>query len=235
MGSWSALYFRGEMPAGFRPEVEGPCEVRRVAEWTELLLPGVADGAASASSLSKCIQGEVIEVIIQTTASVVGVAHFYRGNCQRRITYADGSWIGVEGEPKPWEARLFSQEELDAAKEVTDPNNDAELEAAFASKTLAVGSYLPCPREWETLFNALDVTQAEWDAAHRRPAIFQLEGCVTSKVTYVARSALLAGAGCAVGLLLTKEAGLAGLSSVLLLVAFGAGFLRRMNVGRWFF
>ncbi|HVY28351.1 MAG TPA: hypothetical protein VHB79_17470 [Polyangiaceae bacterium] len=235
MGSWSALYFRGELPADFRPEVEGPCLVYRVGQWTELVLPGVADGAASAAALSRRISGQVIEIIVQTTASVVGVAHFENGACQRRIEFADGSWCRVEGEPKPWEDRLFSREELEAAKEVSDPEDDAELEAAFADKVLAAGRSLPWPREWETLFAALDVTRAEWDAAHERPPLSQVQGRATSKLTHAARFSLLAGVGSVIALMLTRDAGFAGLAVVLLLVAWGAAFLRRMNVGRWFF
>jgi len=235
MGSWSALYFRGEVPADFRPNVEGPCAVYRIGEWTELVLPGVANGEASAAALSRRISGEVLEIIVQTTASVVGVAHFENGACQRRIEFADGSWRRVEGQPKPWEKRLFSQEELEAAKEVSDPEDDAELEAAFAGKVLAVGTSLPWPREWETLFAALDVTRAEWDAAHERPPAWQVQGGATSKLTHAARLSLLAGLGSVIGLALTRDAGWAGLATVLLLVAFGAGFLRRMNMGRWFF
>lgn len=143
MGTWNALYFRGDLPTGFRPEVEGPCAVRRLAEWTELALPGVADGEASALALSKLVPGPVIWAIVQTTASVVGVVHFQDGKCLRCIEFADGSWRRVEGEPQPWEAWLFSQEELDAAKDVGDPSDDPELEAAFASKTLVVGKSLP--------------------------------------------------------------------------------------------
>jgi hypothetical protein len=36
------------------------------------------------------------------------------------------------------------------------------------------------------------------------------------------------------GLALTRDAGFAGLATFLLLLAFGAGYLRRINVGRWF-
>jgi len=235
MASWSALYFRGEIPTGFRPEVEGQCAVYGVGAWTELVLPGVADGTASAVALSKRVSGEVIEVIVQTTASVVGVAHFENGACQRRIEFGDGSWHRVEGAPKAWEARLFSREELEAAKEVSDPDDDAELEAAFAHKTIAVGKSLPWPREWETLFSVLDVTRSEWQAAHERQPISLIEGGATSKLTHAARFSLFAGLGCVIGLVLTRNAGWAGLATVFLLAALGGGFVRRTSVGRWFF
>ena len=234
MGSWSALYFRGELPDDFRPEVEGRCAVKRLAEWTELALPGVAVGDGAAAALSQRVPGQVICVIVQTTASVVGVAHFQGGTCLRRIEFADGTWLRVEGEPQPWEARLFSAEELEAAREVGDPIDDAELEAAFASKTLAEGMSLPWPREWETLFNALDVSRADWDAARTAPVFSHVEGRATSKLTHTARFTLVAGVGCLTGLVLTRDAGFAGLATVFLLVAFGAGYLRRMTLGRWF-
>lgn len=235
MGSWSALYFRGELPEGFQPEVEGSCAVKRLVEWTELALPGVADGEGSAAELSRRVPGLVIWVIVQTTASVVGVAHFQGGTCLRRIEFADGSWLRVEGEPQPWEARLFSAEELEEAKAASDPSDDAELDAAFASKTLAEGKSLPWPREWETLFNALGVSETDWNAARTSPALSHVDGRVTSKLTHTARFTLVGGVGCLMGLVLTRDAGFAGLATFFLLLAFGAGYLRRMNLGRWFF
>lgn len=234
MGSWSALYFRGELPEGFRPDVEGRCSVKRLADWTELGLPGVAQGEGTAAALSQRVPGEVICVVVQTTASVVGVAHFQGGACVRRIEFADGTWLRVEGDPQPWEARLFSAEELEAAKEVGDPSDDAELEAAFAVKTLAEGKSLPWPREWETLCSALGVSRADWDAARASPALSYAEGGATSKLTHVARFALVAGLGCLIALVPTRDAGFAGLATFFLLLAFGAGYVRRINVGRWF-
>jgi hypothetical protein len=121
MGSFSALYFRGELPAGFRPEVEGPCALRKLGDWSELQLPGVANGEATAAALSERVSGQVLCVIVQTTASVVGVAHFRAGKCERCIEFGDGSWVRVEGEPQPWEARLFSAEELEAARARRSP------------------------------------------------------------------------------------------------------------------
>lgn len=234
MGSWSALYFRGELPEDFRPDVEGRCAVKRLAEWTELALPGVAEGDGAATALSQRVPGQVICVVVQTTASVVGVAHFEGGTCVRRIEFADGTWLRVEGEPQPWEARLFSVEELQAAKEVGDPSDDAGLEAAFATKTLAEGRSLPWPREWETLFSALGVSREDWDAARASSVLAHVEGRATSKLTHTARFALVAGVAGLMGLALTRDAGFAGLATFLLLLALGAGYLRRINVGRWF-
>lgn len=208
--------------------------MRRVADWTEFALPGVADGHASALALSKRVSGQVIWAIVQTTASVVGIAHYKDGRCQRCIEFADGSWRRVEGEPQPWEALLFSAEELEAAKDVGVPGDNAELEVAFASKTLEVGKTLPWPREWETLRYAISVTEAEWEAAQVSPPVVRVEGRGTLRVTYVARIALFFSVGCLVGLLLTRDGGFAGLAVAALLVALGAGFLRRAAVGRWF-
>jgi hypothetical protein len=115
MGTHNALYFHGELPVGYRPSVEGPCELRRLGVWTQLLLPGVDDGAASALSLSRAAAGQVVWAIVQTTASAIGIAHFEGGKQLRRIEFADGSWYRVEGEPQPWEAALFSDVELAAA------------------------------------------------------------------------------------------------------------------------
>jgi hypothetical protein len=234
MGTWNALYFRGDVPTGFRPEVEGSCALQRLAEWSELALPGVADGESSACLLSKSVSGPVIWVIVQTTASVVAVAHFEAGECRRRVEFADGSWRRVEGTPQPWEMRLFSPEELEAAKDVGDPGDDAELEAVFASKTLEEGKSLPWPREWETLRYALDVTSADWEAARQKPAVIRIPGRATSNLTYAARLTLIAGVGCLLGFGLTRNAGFGGIGAALLLVALGAGFLRRIQVGRWF-
>lgn len=78
------------------------------------------------------------------------------------------------------------------------------------------------------------MTRAEWDAARTNPPSALVEGRATSKLTYVARVALLAGVGCLVASFLTREAGLVGVAVVSLLVAWGAGYLRRMGVGRWF-
>lgn len=208
--------------------------MRRLGKWTELELPGVADGEPSACSLSKSVSGQVIAVVIQTTASVISVAHFEAGERRRSIGFADGTWVCVEGEPQPWEARIFSQEELEAAKEVGEPDDDAELEAVFARKTLTAGQSLPWPREWETFFSAIDVTQAEWEAARNSPVLARVEGSRTSKLTHMARFTLLAGVSSLVGLWLTRDGGFAGLAVALLLVALGAGYLRRMSVGRWF-
>jgi hypothetical protein len=234
MGTHNALYFYGELPAGYRPSVEGPCELRRVGGWTELSLPGVDDGAASALSLSLAAPGKVIWAIVQTTASAVGIAHFEGGKQLRRIEFADGSWYRVEGEPEPWEAALFSDAELEAAKEDAEPETDAELEAVFAKKTLETGQELPWPREWETVRAALGVNEAEFAAVFEAEPLAIVHGNQISRVTHVARIALLLAAASVVGLALTRNAAFAAVGTILLLMAFGAGWLRQITHGRWF-
>ncbi|NMO13277.1 hypothetical protein HPC49_02795 [Pyxidicoccus fallax] len=237
MSTWNAIYFRGELPPGLRPEVEGTCTVRRVSGWMELALPGVVDGEAATVALSRQVSGQVVWVLVQTTASTVSVMHCENGQVQRRIEFADGVWQRVEGQPQPWEAWLFSDEELEAAKDVSDAENDSELEAAFARKTLKAGDTLPWPREWESFFHAIDVSQADWEAARAAPPLASVEGRKTSGLTVFTRVALLAGVGCAVGAFLTHDsvrAVLASLAAPLLFLAFGAAFVRGMRMGRWF-
>jgi len=205
--------------------------------WNQLSLPGVDDGAASASalSLSRAVRGQVVWAIVQTVASVVGIAHFEGGKQIRRIEFGDGSWYRVEGEPQPWEAALFSKTELEAAKEIGDPEMDAELEAVFAKKTLELGQKLPWPREWETVRAALGVTEAEFFAVFDTEPLATVPGNRTSRVTHVARGALLLGAASLLGLVLTRNGLLAIVATMSLVVALGAGWLRQITHGRWFF
>lgn len=234
VGTWNAIYMQGELPNGFRPEIEETCSARPLADRVELELPGVADGEAMALALSRQVSGQVVWTLVQTTASVVSVVHCQNGEVQRRIEFADGTWTRVEGQPQPWEAWLFSDEEREAAKDICDPEDYGELEAAFARKTLKAGDGLPWPREWATLFHAIGVSQAEWEAARAAPPLASFKGRRTSKLTVVARVALIGGVGCVLGAFLGRDAGLAGLATVLLLLAFGAGVVRRASVGRWF-
>jgi len=235
MGTHNALYFHGELPAGYRPSVEGPCALRRLGGWTQLSLPGVDDGAASALLLSRAAPGQVIWAIVQTTASAVGIAHFEQGRQLRRIEFGNGSWYRVEGEPQPWEAALFSETELEAAKEIAEAEMDAELEAVFGKKTLETGQGLPWPREWETVRAALGVNEAEFAAAYDKQPLTTVQGKRISRVTHVARIALLLGAASVVGLALTRNGAFVGVGAMFLIVAFGAGWLRQLTHGRWFF
>jgi len=208
--------------------------VRYLGAWTELALPGVDDGESSARALSQALLGEVIWIIVQTTASVIGVTHFESGRVVRRLEFADGSWQRVEGQPQPWEAQLFSSAELDAAKEVGSPEDDAELERAFANRTLEAGSGLPWPREWETLRYALGVSEAEWQVTRASAPLGSVEGRATSMLTHCARGMLALGMAALLGRLWRPSSGFAALATVSLLVAFCAGYLRRRALGRWF-
>jgi hypothetical protein len=235
MGTHNALYFRGDLPADYRPSVEGPCPVRQVGTWTQLSLPGVDDGEASARELSQRVAGKVIWAIVQTTASYVGVVHFGCGNVLRRIEFGDGAWLRVEGEPEPWEGWLFSPEELELALETCAPGDEFEFETAFAEEKLAAGRSLPWPREWETVRAALGLTKAEWDAGFDAPVLATVEGKATSKLTHGARIGWALTLASLVGLWLTRDGGFAGLAVFFALATLGAGFLRRAALGRWLF
>src|SRR6478736_116424 len=235
MGTHNALYFRGELPVDYRPSVEGPCALRRLGGWAQLSLPGVDDGTVSARSLSRATTGQVIWAIVQTTASAVAIVHFECGKQLRRIEFADGSWYCVEGEPQPWEAALFSETELEAAKEIAEPETEAELDAVFAKKALATGQELPWPREWETVYAALGVNEAEFAAVFETEPFAIVQGKQISRTTHVARIALFLGTASVVGLALTRNGAFAAAGSTFLLVALGAGWLRQMTLGRWFF
>jgi hypothetical protein len=234
LSTWNAIYFRGAFPKEFLPAVEGKCQARHVLGWTELALPGVNEGEATALALSKQVSGLVIWVLVQTTASVLLVLHCESGEVRRRIEFGDGTWHRVEGQPQPWEGWLFSDEELEAAREVGDPEDDRELEAAFARKVLEAGARLPWPREWQGFFHAVDVTPAAWNAAQARPPFTTLDGSKTSKLTWFARLALVAAIGSVAGLLATRASDFGGLAVACWLFAFGAGYVRRLTLGRWF-
>lgn len=185
MSTWNAVYFKGTLPSGFRPPVHGTCPVRRVSDWVEMALPAVEDGEPTALELSKQVAGEVIWVILQTTASSVAVMHCEAGVQRRFIVSSEGSWSIVEGEPRPWEAWMFSEEELQETREVCAEEEREEMEAAFARKELQAGSPHPCPGEWETLFHVIGVTYEDWSAAQALPPMATLEGTKKSLLTWV--------------------------------------------------
>lgn len=191
MSSWDAVYFRGAVPTGFRPCVVGVCPVRPVADWLELAVPGVDDAERTAVELSRLVSGQVIWVVLQTTASVVEVTHYESGAVVRRIAFADGEWRRVEGTPQAWEAWLFSDAEREAARANGDPEDDAELERAFARRRLVAGDRLPWPREWETFLHAVGISYEEWRAAQAEPPILTLQGTKTSKLRVFAWAALI--------------------------------------------
>jgi hypothetical protein len=242
MGTGNALYFRGELPKGFRPAVEGRTRVRAVAGWTELSLPGVQDGLDAAKALSLQVPGEVIWALVQTTASVVALAHCEAGRVLRHVTFSDGAWSQLDGEPRAWEQALFSPEALARAQDDATPEELAAIEARFAARRLELNAADPMLGEWDTLLAALGLTMAQWREAHAGPAPTELEGARTTGLTWVARGTLAAGLVALMALVVVRTTqgpgdvtGLLGLlMSVLLAFAFGAGGLRRVSVGRWF-
>lgn len=234
MSTWNAIYFHGEWPAGFRPLVAGNCVGRRVAGWLELALPGVELGEPTALELSKRVEGVVIAVLVQTTASVLSVAHFEGGAVRRRIEFADGSWWSIEGEPQSWEAWLFSDAELEEARAIGDPDDDAELERAFARGRLAVDDRLPWPREWEAMFQSIGVDRASWGRAQTGPVVLVVAGSRTSRTTWIARGGLVASVVAGAALVLTRHPDFVAVAAGCGLVACGAGYMRRVTTGRWF-
>lgn len=232
----NAVYFRGELPSGFAPAVEGPCALRAVGPWSALSLPGVADGDQVARALSSQVEGPVLWVLVQTTASVVVVHHAEGGRTLRHIERGDGAWRRVEGDPQPWEAWLFSESVLAENLEHVDEGEGAAVRAAFARGALAAGDVWPNPDEVETCWRALGVDAAEAIAAWSAPPRRVVEGTRTSGVTLTQRAALLVGLG-ALGLAVATagdaRALLGALAVMSLLGALLLGALRRLMVGRW--
>ncbi|WP_426749790.1 hypothetical protein [Myxococcus sp. Y35] len=237
MATWNAIYMHGEVPTGFRPDDVGTCPIRHVSGWVELQLPGVDDGESTALALSTQVPGQVIWVLIQTSADVMSVMHCEDGQVRRCIVFEEHGWTRVEGAPEPWEAWLFSDEELEAAKESSDEEDDTALLEAFARKTLRVGDALPQPRAWGMLMHTLGMTEAELDAARAASVIGSVEGRKVSKLAVFARATLLGGVACLFGAIMSlgrARADWLGFAFALMFLAFGAGFIRRSHLGRWF-
>jgi hypothetical protein len=232
----NAIYFRGELPSGFAPAVEGPCALRAVGPWSALSLPGVADGDHVARALSSQVEGPVLWVLVQTTASVVVVHHAEGGHTLRHIECGDGAWRRVEGDPQPWEAWLFSESLLAEHLARVDEGEGEAVRAAFARGTLAAGDVWPRPNEVETCLRALGVDATEARAGWSAPPLRVVEGTRTSGVTLAQRAALLVGLG-ALGLTVTTagdaRALLGALAGGALVGALLLGALRRLLVGRW--
>lgn len=232
----NAIYFRGELPSGFAPAVEGPCALRVVGPWSALSLPGVADGDQVARALSSQVEGPVLWMLVQTTASVVVVHHAEGGRTLRHIERGDGAWRRVEGASQPWEAWLFSPSLLDENLARVDEGEGDAVRATFARGTLAAGDVWPMPGEWETCWRALGVDAAEARAAWSAPPQGVVEGTRTSGVTLAQRAALLVGLG-ALGLTVASagdaRALLGALAVMSLVAALLLGAVRRVLVGRW--
>ena len=232
MGSWSAIYLKGALPPLDRLPVEGVIEVRTLGPWTELAPAGLQDLEPLAQALSAKTPDEVVAVQVQTTASVVGVTLHASGKVIRRVEHADGGWLRIEGTPQPWERELFSPEALEDELELG--GDEAEVRAAFARGELSSGAHLPRPDEFGTRCLALGVTRADWALLRNQPAAQVLQGAKRSFGPLALAAATLA---CVVTAIATSgdvRAVFAALAGVGLPVTLGAGFLRKLRVGRWF-
>jgi hypothetical protein len=74
-------------------------------------------------------------------------AHWKDGALVRSLTYGDGQWSKVEGQPQAWEAAFFAP---GAVNELLDllsdqPELQAELRAVVAARTVAPGARFPFP------------------------------------------------------------------------------------------
>jgi hypothetical protein len=233
--TWSAVYLRGEVPPGFPLPIEGEVEVRTLGEWTELGLR-LVDPVPLALAVSRRVRGEVVAVQVQSTATVVSVVHCEGGQEQRRLDFADGSWVAVRGTPRPWERALYRAARLEEALE--DCDDEAEVRAAFARADVRQGDSLPWPGLLDNVVQALGVSEGEWDQTRASPPRAVLRGTRTSRLTHGVRAgavvtlALLAGA-----VFTSRDArGLFAMFAVMVLslTALGA-LLRRVRVGRWIF
>lgn len=236
MSTWNALYLHGALPDRFAPPLEGAMPVRKVGPWTQLALPGVESGEAAAQALSAVVPGEVVWIIIQTTASCLGVHHFENGQRVRVVEFADGTWTRVEGAPRAWEATLFSAERLEEALEGGD---DPEVRAAWERRTLTTGDGQPWPREYDSMFHALGMTGETWSEAQKSPVLREVKGAGVSRVTLWARLLLGLGIAAAVGAVAVGRGELRGVlgmvATLLFIGAVAAGALRRVALGRWLF
>lgn len=233
----NAVYLRGELPSGFAPAVEGYCALRAVGPWSALSLPGVVDGDQVARALSSQVEGPVLWVLVQTTASVVVVHHAEGGRTLRHIERGDGAWRRVEGAPQPWEAWLFSPSLLaENLKHLDDAEGEA-VRAAFARGVLAEGDVWPRPPEWEACWRALGVDADEAFAAWSAPPRRVVKGTRTSGVTLAQRAVLLVGIG-SLGLTVATAGDARALLGALAVMSWLAaallGAMRRVLVGRWF-
>lgn len=236
MSTWNAIYQRADVPADFRPPLEGELPVRKVGEWAEIALPGVETGEAVALELSARVSGEVIWILIQTTASVLAIVHFENGQVVRRLEFSDGEWLTVEGTPREWETWLFSDEMLEDALECG--GDEDEVRAVFAEKKLAAGQRLPRPREWDSMWRALGMTREDWMAARDKEPLRTIIGRKTSGITRCSRLLLLGGvSSIACGLAAEGDlrAVLMALGLPLIVLGLATAALRRMRLGRWFF
>lgn len=233
MASWTAIYLCGEVPPLDPLPIEGRIEVRALGKWTELAPSGLQDPQPLAKVLSEKTSAEVIAVQIQTTASVVGVTHLSAGKIVRAVEHVDGGWSRIEGTPQPWEKRLFDD---DAKETALESDEDSEkIEAIFRHAQLEEGASHPYPDEFGAMCLALGIERADWHAAHRQPPRQVLQG---SKRSFGPLILLVATVACVIGAMVVGRgdgrALFASLSVMLLVVTLGAGFMRKLRVGKWF-
>lgn len=187
--TWSAVYLQGEVPTDFPLPVEGAVEARTLGRWTELALGGVAAPVPLALALSARVSGELVAVQAQSTATVISVVHCEGGRVVRRLDFADGTWVAVEGTPRPWERAMYRPERLEDELETHD--DEAEVRAAFARADVKTGDSLPWPGILDNLVQALGVTEREWDATRASPPRVVLQGSATSGLTFWVRGGAL--------------------------------------------
>lgn len=231
--SWTAVYLCGEVAPLEGLPVEGEIEVRTLGKWTEFAARGLQDPEPLAMALSSRVPGEVLAVQVQTTASVIGVAHIEQTRVVRRVEHVDGGWSRIEGEPKPWERELFSDELLQDA--LDGGEDEAELRAAFAARQLKVGASLPRPHEFGAMLLALGVTEKDWDVTRKSSPRQVLRGSKRSFGPLIALAVFFAAVTGAVFTSRDARGLLAALAAMSLVVALMLGVLRKMRVGRWFF
>jgi hypothetical protein len=196
----------------------------------------VVDGDQVARALSSQVEGPVLWVLVQTTASVVVVHHAEGGRTLRHIERGDGAWRRVEGASQPWEAWLFSPSLLAENLDHIDESEGEAVRAAFARGALAAGDVWPMPPEWETSWRALGVDADEAFAAWSAPPLRVVEGTRTSGLTLAQRAALLVGIG-SLGLTIATTGDARALLGTLAVMSWLAvmmlGAIRRLLVGRW--
>jgi len=191
--TWDAVYVRGTLPPGYRPDVAGACWVRRVGAWTELELPRAQSGSTTAHELSTYVDSPVIWVTYSANFHVLAVEHVERGKSQRIVVYVRGTWQRVHGSPQLWERSLFSEERLQAARAAVNPDEHAVVEAAFARNELVEGAELPRPDVRDVPRRVIDVNAATWDEAHAQSPTSRIRGRRRTWITNVIIAVSIAG------------------------------------------
>jgi hypothetical protein len=233
VSSWNALYFQGDLPAELRLPFAGRATVRRVGRWTAVEFPPLLNLKPIALELSEAAQTQVIWAMLQTTASVVQLIHCHAGQVARCLSFADGEWREIEGQPQSWESWLFRDEARQDAIDILSEDDDpSEVEAVFAKRELTVGRSIPWPNEWDMVFAGLGVSHAEWQATRRDPPVSTIEGTQVLLSTVVARPAL----GVTLGLALIGGLGYRpafGVAVLSFCLAIASTLVRKAVLGRW--